>query len=70
MATLLVDGVNQEFSAAPGSADGTLVGRNTTTPVGFFGTVPIVQPTLTAAASGAGTAGGVLVALGLAKQVG
>lgn len=44
MSTLLVDQVNQEFAAAPGSVDGTLVGRNATTPVGFFGAVPIVRP--------------------------
>ncbi len=52
MSTLLVDQVNQEFSAAPGSSDGTLVGRNATTPVGFYGAVPAVQPTWS---QGAGT---------------
>ena len=69
MSNLLVDGVNQEFAAAPGSQDGTLVGRNTTTPVGFFGTVPIVQPVVTISGASAGTVLTALIALGLVKGV-
>lgn len=69
MATLAVDSQPSIFSAAPGSDEGTLVGRNATTPLGFYGKTPIVQPTITVANSGAGTAGAVLVALGLARQV-
>lgn len=69
MAKLKVDNQSSVYAAAPGSDEGTLVGRNSTTPVGFFGTTPIAQPTITAANSGAGTAGAVLVALGLARQI-
>ncbi len=58
-----------QAAAAQETPDGTLVGRNTTSKVGFFATTPIVRPTITVANSGAGTAGGVLVALGLAQQI-
>ena len=44
MALLAIDTQNSVYSAAPGSVGGTLVGRNTTTPVGFFGTPPIARP--------------------------
>lgn len=69
MSNLAVDTVNQEFAAAPGSADGTLVGRNTTTPVGFFGTVPIAQPTIPASGATAAQIATALIALGLCKGV-
>lgn len=69
MALLAVDTQNTVNAAAAGSKEGTLVGRNATTPIGFCGTTPIVRPTITALNSGAGTAGAVLVALGLATQV-
>lgn len=58
-----------QAAAAQETADGTLVGRNPTSKVGFYGTTPVVQPTITVANSGAGTAGAILVALGLARQV-
>lgn len=58
-----------QAAAAQETADGTLVGRNTTSKVGFYGTTPIVKPTITVANSGAGTAGAILVALGLATQI-
>lgn len=69
MAQLAIDSQPSVFSAAPGSDEGTLVGRNPTTPLGFYGKTPIAQPTITAANSAAGTAGAVLVALGLARQI-
>lgn len=61
MAGLLSNEVNQEFAAAPGSSDGTLTGRNTTTPIGFAGTTPIVRPTLSI---GTATTAQIVTALG------
>lgn len=61
---IIASEVNQEFSAAPGSADGTLVGRNATTKVGFFGTLPVAQPALPTDTASIIAA---LVALGLVK---
>jgi len=69
MAQLAVDQQNALWAAAPGTADGAVLGKDTTEKVGFFGTTPIAQPTITAANSAAGTAGAVLVALGLARQI-
>lgn len=69
MATLLVDQVNQEFAAAPGSTDGTLVGRNATTPVGFYGQVPVVQPTFSAGSGTLTTLSQALASMGLIKLV-
>lgn len=37
--------------AAQETPDGTLVGRNTTSKVGFYGTTPIVRPILASAAT-------------------
>lgn len=64
MAQLLVDTQNTVNAAAAGSAEGTLVGRNATTPVGFFGATPVARQVVT---SGATTAQIVaaLTALGL-----
>ncbi len=55
-----------QAAAAQETSDGTLVGRNTTSKVGFFGTTPIVRPIL---APGATTAQIVaaLQALGLTQ---
>ncbi len=47
MAQLIVDTQNTVNAAAAGSAEGTLVGRNATTPVGFYGAVPAVKQTVT-----------------------
>lgn len=58
------------FYAAPGTTDGAELGYDAQHKAGFYGTVPIAQPTITAANSAPGTAGGVLVALGLALQSG
>ena len=69
MAQMLVDQVNQEFAAAPGSSDGTLVGRNATTPVGFYGQVPVVQPTWSTGAGTVQTLATALASMGLIKLV-
>ncbi len=69
MAQLAVDTQNSLYAAGPGTADGLLVGKDSSEKVGFFGTTPIAQPTITVANSGAGTAGAILVALGLARQI-
>lgn len=69
MAQLAIETQNSLFSASPGTSDGTVVFKDNTEKGGFYGTTPINQPTITAANSAAGTAGGVLVALGLARQI-
>ncbi len=66
---LAVDTQNTVWAAAPGTDEGTMLGKDATEKVGFFGTTPIAQPTITVANSGAGTAGAILVALGLARQI-
>ncbi len=58
---------NSEFAAAPGTEDGTLVGRNADTPVGFYGAAPIPRPVLPAAPT-ADDIADALVALGLVSQ--
>lgn len=65
MTILAVDTLNSEFAAAPGTSDGTLVGRNATSKVGFYGTTPVAQPALPTDAASIITA---LVALGLVKS--
>lgn len=67
MAKLAVDSQSTIFAAAPGSDEGTLVGRNASTPVGFYGKTPIARPVIPAAPTAAQVAA-VLVALGLATQ--
>ncbi len=57
------------WAAAPGTGDGANLGKDSTELIGFYGTTPIPQPTITVANSGAGTAGAILVALGLARQI-
>lgn len=69
MAQLAIETQNSLFAAAPGTSDGAVLGKDNTEKVGFFGTTPIAQPTIAVANSGAGTAGAVLVALGLARQI-
>ncbi len=46
---------DQTWAAAPGTADGALLGRNTTSKVGVDGAVPVVRTTLPAAATDAAT---------------
>ncbi len=51
MAILAVDTQNTVNASTAGSQEGTLVGRNATTPVGFFGATPVVRPVVTSAAT-------------------
>ncbi len=53
-----------QAAAAQETADGTLVGRNTTSKVGFYGTTPIPRPVVAAGATSAQIAAA-LAALGL-----
>ena len=53
-----------QAAAAQETPDGTLVGRNSTSKVGFFGTTPVVQP---AKPTDAASIIAALVALGLVK---
>lgn len=69
MAQLIIDSQNSVWASAPGTDEGATLGKDATEKVGFYGTTPIAQPTITAANSAAGTAGAVLVALGLARQI-
>lgn len=43
---------------SPSSADGYMVGQSPTTPVGFYGTTPVTQPTAAAQAAITDTSGG------------
>ena len=56
-------------SAAAGSPDGTLVGRNADGKVAFFGGVPIVQPTVPATGGTVQQVIDALAALNLLKKV-
>lgn len=67
MAKLAVDAQSTVFAAAPGSDEGTLVGRNSTSKVGFYGKTPVARPVIPASATATDIAA-VLVALGLATQ--
>lgn len=69
MPVMTVDTQPSVWAAGPGTEEGLLVGRNATGLLGFNGTTPIAQPTITVANSGAGTAGAILVAYGLARQI-
>ena len=42
-----IDTLNSEWGAGPGTDDGLLVGRNADSKVGFFGTTPVAQGSLT-----------------------
>lgn len=67
MAKLAVDSQSTIFAAAPGSDEGTLVGRNSTSKVGFYGKTPVARPVIPASPTAADISA-VLVALGLATQ--
>lgn len=58
---------NSEWAAGPGTDDGTLVGRNADSKVGFYGATPVPRPVIPAGATAEDIAD-VLVALGLATQ--
>ncbi|HET6725882.1 MAG TPA: hypothetical protein VFH85_07750 [Gammaproteobacteria bacterium] len=68
MTVLAVDTQPSVWAAAPGSGEGTLVGRNADTPLGFCGTTPIVRPELDAATATAPQIAAALIALGLVAQ--
>jgi hypothetical protein len=53
-----------QAAAAQETPDGTLVGRNTTSKVGFYGTTPIVRPVVPTGATTAQIAAA-LAALGI-----
>lgn len=67
MAQLAVDTQNSLWATAPGTSDGSVVGKDSTEKVGFFGTTPIARPVIPASPTAADIAA-VLVALGLASQ--
>ena len=54
-------------AAAQETADGTLLGRNSTSKVGFYGATPVVRPVIPATPDAQDIAD-VLVAVGLATQ--
>ena len=56
---------DSQAAAAQETEDGTLVGRNSTSKVGFFGTTPVSRPALPTDAASIIAA---LVALGLVKS--
>lgn len=58
---------NSEFAAAPGTDDGTLVGRNSDGKVGFYGAAPVVRPVIAATPTAQGIVDA-LKALGLVTQ--
>ena len=64
MTVMAVDSQPSVWAAAPGTDEGTLVGRNTTTKLGFYGTTPIAKQTIPTAATGTQIAAA-LAALGL-----
>lgn len=58
-----------QAAAAQETADGTLVGRNSTSKVGFYGTTPTVRPQVDATPTAQGIVDA-LKALGLITQAG
>ena len=58
-----------EWAAAPGTDDGALVGRNTTSKVGFFGANPAPRPTVPATTATTQQVVDALAALGLVQKV-
>lgn len=69
MPALKADANTTIWAAAPGTGMGGNLGKDSRQLIGHYGSVPIAQPTITVANSGAGTAGAILVALGLARQI-
>lgn len=58
---------DSQAAAAQETADGTLVGRNADSKVGFFGTTPVARPEVAATPDAQGIADA-LLALGLITQ--
>ncbi len=69
MAQLAVDTLNTEWAAAPGSDDGALLGRNSTSKVGFYGAVPVARPTVPATGATVQQVVDALAATGLILKV-
>ena len=67
MTVMTVDTQPSVWAAAPGTDEGTLVGRNATGKLGFLGTTPIAKPHISASKTAAELAA-ILVAYGLAIQ--
>lgn len=59
---------NTEWAAAPGTDDGALVGRDTTSKVGFFGSAPVVRPVVPLTTPTVQQVIDALIALGLVTQ--
>lgn len=59
-----------EFAAGPGSDDGTLVGTQSTSKVGFYGTDPIAIQTLAGSTATVADVVAALAALGLVVNSG
>lgn len=59
---------DSQAAAAQETEDGTLVGRNSTSKVGFYGTTPVVRPVVPETTPDADDIIAALVALGLITQ--
>lgn len=64
MTVMAVDTQPSVWAAGPGTDEGMLVGRNTTSKLGFYGATPIARPVVAAGATTAQIAAA-LAALGL-----
>lgn len=56
---------DQTWAAAPGTNDGALLGRNSTSKTGHYGTQPIVKPSLSTSTATTAQIVTALAALGL-----
>lgn len=59
---------DNQFHAGAGTSDGQVVGRNSTSKVGFFGTTPVIKPTVPLTTPTVQQVITALVALGLIRQ--
>lgn len=51
------------WHAAPGDSDGAVLGRNTTSKIGFYGATSVVKPTVTGAKTGTAALTSLIAAL-------
>lgn len=58
-----------QAAAAQETPDGTLVGRNSTSKVGFYGTTPVVRPTVPATGATVQNVVDALAAVGVVLKV-
>lgn len=68
MAALTVDSQPTVWAAAPGTDEGSLLGRNAEDKVAFFGAVPAIRPTVPATTPTVQQVITALVSLGLIAQ--